>query len=155
MTNSNRLSPAPYFSGMHGMSDEKDGVEVLLVGDGPQVFSLSQRQLERKGCRCHFAKSQRRIEELLNQRHFDIVLTTRRVEGSSTDWLGGALSGSHTTLFCVQPVEVGCWWVPVLRVGAAVLRAPALRPREFSDALTGIVDEIRASAAKTLSCEQI
>ena len=155
MKNSNRLSPAPYFSGMHGMLDEKGGVEVLLVGDGPQVFSLSRRQLERKGCRCHFARSQRRLEELLHQQQFDIVLTMPRIEGSSTDWLGAALSGSHATLFCVLPVEVGCWWVPVLRVGAECCRAPALRPREFFDALTGIVDEIRATAAKTLSCEQI
>ena len=49
------------------MLNETGSVEVLLVGDGPQVFSLSQRQLERKACRCHFARSQRGLEELLNQ----------------------------------------------------------------------------------------
>jgi hypothetical protein len=133
------------------MLDERGSVEVLLVGDGPQVFSLSQGQLERKGCRCHFAKSQRKLKELLNQKQFDIVLTMPRIEGGSTDWLGAALSGSRTTLFCVLPVEVGCWWVPVLRVGEECFGTPALRPREFSDALTRIVDQITAAAAKTVS----
>ena len=121
-------------------------VWVLLAGDGPQVFSLSRGQLESKGCRCHCAKSQRGLEELLNQKQFDIVLTTHRIEGNSTDWLGAALSGSRATLFYALPVEVGCWWVPVLRVGAECFGAPALRPREFSDALDKLVEEIRGSS---------
>jgi hypothetical protein len=145
------LSPTPHLSGIHDILDEKGTVEVLLVGDGPQVFSLSRGQLESRGCRCHFAGSQRRLEELLNQKQFDIVLTIHRIEGSSTDWLGAALSGSRTTLFYALPVEVGCWWVPVLRVGSECFGDPALRPREFSDVLNEIVDEIRKTAAKTVS----
>ena len=117
-------------------------VKVLLVSDGPQVFSLSRGQLESKGCRCNFARSRRGLEELLNQEQFDIVLTTHRIEECSTDWLGAALSGSRTTLFYALPVEVGCWWVPVLRVGRECFGAPALRPREFADVLNEIVDEI-------------
>jgi len=138
-------------SGIHNILNDKGTVEVLLVGDGPQVFSLSRGQLESKGCRCHFARSQRGLEELLNQKQFDIVLITHRIEGSSTDWLGAALSGSRTTLFYALPVEVGCWWVPVLRVGSECFGDPALRPREFSDVLNEIVDEIRKAAAKTVS----
>jgi len=131
--------------------DEKGTVEVLLAGDGPQVFSLSRGQLESKGCRCHFARSHRGLEELLNQKQFDIVLTMHRIQGSSTDWLGAALSGSRTTLFYALPVEVGCWSVPILRVGTECFGAPALRPSEFSDVLNEIVDEIRTTAAKTVS----
>jgi len=78
------LSPTPHLSGIHDILDEKGTVEVLLVGDGPQVFSLSRGQLESRGCRCHFARSQRGLEELLNQKQFDIVLTIHRIEGSST-----------------------------------------------------------------------
>ena len=150
ITNSKRLSPT-HVSGIQEILPEKGTVEVLLVGDGPQVFSLSQRQLERKACRCHFARSQRGLEELLNQKQFDIVLTMHRIEGRSTDWLGAALSGSRTTLFYALPVEVGCWWVPVLRVGTDCFGAPAMRPREFSDVLNEIVHEIRATAAKPVS----
>lgn len=147
ITNSKRLLPT-HDSGIRESSPQKGIVEVLLVADSPQMFSLSQRQLERKGCRCHFATSQRALEELLNQRQFDIVLTVHRIEGSSTDWLGAALLGSRATLFYALPVEVGCWWVPVLRVGTDCLGAPALRPREFSDLLNEIVHEIRTTAAK-------
>ena len=53
----------------------------------------------------------------MNRKQFDIVLSMRRLEGSSTDWLCAALSGSRTTLFYALPVEVGCWWVPILKVG--------------------------------------
>lgn len=120
------------------------------MGDGPQVLSLSRGQLESKGCRCHFAKSRRGLEELLNRKQFDIVHRMRRLEGSSTDWLCAALSGSRTTLFYALPVEVGCWWVPILKVGRDCFGTPALRPREFFDVLNEIVDEIRTTAAKTV-----
>ena len=130
------------------MLNENGSVEVLLVGDGPQAFSTFPGYLERKGCRCHFAKSRQKLEELLNQKQFDIVLTMPRIEGSSTDWLVASLWGSRSTLFCVVRVEVSCWWVPLLRVGVECFGAPALRPRDFSDALNGIVAEIRGTAAK-------
>jgi hypothetical protein len=151
ITNSKRLSPTAYLSELPNIVDEERTAEILLVGDGPQVFSLSRGQLESIGCRCHFARSQRGLEELLNHKPFDIVLTMHRIEGGSTNWLGAALSGSRTTLFYALPVEVGCWWVPVLRFGAECLGSPALRPREFADALDGIVDEIRTTVAKKVS----
>ena len=150
ITNSKRLSPT-HVSGIQEIFPEKGTVEVLLVADGPQVFSLSQRHLERKACRCHFARSQRGLGEFLNQKQFDIVLTMHRIEGRSTDWLGAALSGSRTTLFYALPFEVGCWWVPVLRVGAECFGDPALRPREFFNVLNEIVDEIRKTVGKTVS----
>lgn len=149
MTDSNQRAAVPHSSQTHDSLHEKGSAEVLLVGDGLQVFHLTQRQLERKGCRCHFANSQRGLREIVNHRQFDIVLTVPRIEGRSTDWLGAALSGSRTTLFYMLPVEVGCWWVPVLRIGAECLGCPALRPREFSDELERIVYEIRATASKT------
>jgi hypothetical protein len=152
MANTNKTSAKPQTSGLDGTLDDwalddKSGVEVLLVGDGRQAFSLSQRHLEKKGCRCHVAKSQGGLKDLVNQKRFDIVLTMLRIEGSSTDWLGAALSGSRASLFYMLPVEVGCWWVPVLRTGVDCLGVPALRHGEFFDALNEIVDEIRAAAA--------
>jgi hypothetical protein len=81
----------------------------------------------------------------------DIVLTMLRIEGSSTDWLGAALSGSRASLFYTLPVGVGCWWVPVLGVGLDCLGSPALRHGEFFDVLNEIVDEIRAAAATIVS----
>jgi len=118
-------------------------VKVLLAGDSPQVFSLSRRRLERKGCQCHFARSQRELEQLLNRTEFDIVLM-HRIKGRGAGSLAALLLGSRTTLFYVLPVEVGCWWVPVLRIGAVCVGASALRPSEFSDVLDELVEEIRA-----------
>lgn len=151
MTNTKRVSATQQPLAVDGGLEAKRSVEVLLVGDGPQVFSLSQRQLERKGCRCHFANSQKKLKDLLSQKQFDIVLAMHRIEGGSTDWLGAALSGSRTSLFYLLPVEVGCWWVPVLRIGTDCLGSPALRHSEFFDALNEIVNETRAAAVTILS----
>src|SRR5260370_39411619 len=79
MADSNQLSPAPHFSQTHDSLHEKGSAEVLLVGDCLQVFYLTQRQLERKGCRCHFATSQRELRELVNHKQFNIRLTGRSI----------------------------------------------------------------------------
>lgn len=147
MTNSNKTSAKPQTSGPDGTLDDRSGVEVLLVCDGRLAFSLSQRHLEKRGFRCHVAKSQRGLKDIVDQKKFDIVLAMLRIEGSSADWLGAALSGSRASLFYMLPVEVGCWWVPVLRTGVDCLGSPALRHGEFFDVLNEIVDEIRAAAA--------
>src|SRR5580704_4434884 len=59
----------------HSGEGDRALVKVLLAGDSQQVFSLSRRRLERKGCQCHFTTSQRELEQLLNRTEFDIVLT--------------------------------------------------------------------------------
>lgn len=146
MTNTINISAKTQTSGLDGTLDDKSLVEVLLVGDGRQAFSFPQRHLEKKGCRCHVAKSQIALKDLVTHKQFDIVLTMPRIEGSSTDWLGAALSGSRASLFYMLPVEVGCWWVPILRTGVDCFGSPALRHGEFFDVLREIVDEIRAAA---------
>jgi hypothetical protein len=128
----------------HSGEGDRALVKVLLAGDSPQVFSLARRRLERKGCQCHFARSQRELEQLLNRTDFDIVLTMHRIEGRGAGSLGALLLGSRTTLFYALPVEVGCWWVPVLRIGAECVGVSALRPSEFSDVLDELVEEISA-----------
>ncbi len=128
-------------------------VKVLLAGDSQQEFSLSRRRLERKGCQCHFARSQRELEQLLKRTEFDIVLTMHRIKGRGAGSLGALLSGSRTTLFYALPVEVGCWWVPVLRIGTDCLGRPPCVRDEFSDVLDELVEEIRATAIANPSPE--
>jgi hypothetical protein len=135
----------------HSGEGDRALVRVLLAGDSQQVFSLSRRTLERKGCQCHFARSQRELEQLLKRTEFDIVLTMHRIKGRSAGSLGALLSGSRTTLFYALPVEVGCWWVPVLRIGAECVGAAALRPHGFCDVLDELVEEIRAAVLKRAS----
>ena len=130
-----------------GPMDDSSLIRVLLVGDSPQLFFLCQKHLERKGCECEFAECERAVWEMLGQRQFDLVLSLHTRRGSSSPGLAILLSGSPTTLFYALRVEVGCWWVPILRLGEECFGAPALRPSEFANALDEVLKEIRADAA--------
>src|SRR4029077_13299932 len=127
--------------------DETAKVRVLLVGDSPKMFSSCRRRLETNGCHCEFAECEREVWSVLRQRQFDIVLSVHRGAGTRTESLGAFLSGSLTTLFYALPVEKGCWWVPILRVGEECFGAVALRPTEFSKVLLEVLEQIKASFA--------
>jgi len=89
---------------------------------------------------------------MLGQRQFDLVLSLLTGRGTSSSSLAGLLRGSSTTLFYALRLEVGCWWVPLLRLGEECFGAPALRPSEFGNTLDEILKEIRAACVKTPSC---
>jgi hypothetical protein len=126
--------------------DDTNMIRVLLVGDGPQSFLVHQKHLERSGCECEFAESERIAWEMIGQRHFDLVLSQYPSRGTSSPSLGLLLSGSATTLFYALRVEVGYWWVPVLRLGEECFGAPVVRPNGFARALDEVLKEIRAEA---------
>ena len=119
-------------------------IRVLLVGESPQSFFVHQKYLERKGCQCEFAKCERSAWEMLTDRQFALVLSLHSSRGSSSPSLGILLSGSTTTLFYALRVEVGYWWVPILKLGRECFGAPVLRPSEFANALDDVLKEIRA-----------
>jgi hypothetical protein len=119
-------------------------VRVLLVADSPKMFSSCRRRLEVNGCHCEFAECEREVWNVLGQRQFDIVLSVHKGQSTRAESLGALLSGSRTTLFYALPVERGCWWVPILRVGEECFGAPSMRPTEFSSALDAVVEQIKA-----------
>jgi hypothetical protein len=119
-------------------------IKVLLVGDSPQSFFFHQKHLERSGCECEFAESERTAWEMIGHRQFDLVLCLHPDRGTSSPSLGILLSGSSTTLFYALRVEVGYWWVPILRLGEECFGAPVVRPSEFANALDEVLKEIRA-----------
>jgi hypothetical protein len=121
-------------------------IRVLLVGDCPQSFFLHQKQFERKGCACEFAEFERAVWVILGQRQFDLVLSLHANRGNRSRSLAVLLSGSPTTLFYALRVEVGYWWVPILRLGEECFGARALRPSEFASALDEVLREIRTEA---------
>jgi hypothetical protein len=123
-------------------------IRVLLVGDSPRLFFLYQKHLERNGCECEFAECERVAWDILGQSKFDLVLSMHTSRGTSRPSLAVLLSGSPTTLFYALRVEVGCWWVPLLRLGEECFGAPALRPSEFANALDDVLQEIRADATR-------
>ena len=129
-----------------GSMDSTNAIRVLLVGDSPQSFFLHQKHLERNGCACEFAESERTAWEMLGRRQFDLVLSLHPSREANCPSLGVLLSGSQTTLFYALRVEVGYWWVPMLRLGEECFGAPVLRPGEFAISLDELLKEIRAEA---------
>jgi len=134
------------FCSFEGPMDDTSMIRVLLVGGSPQSFFLHRQHLERNGCECEFAECERTAWEILGHRQFDLVLSLHPSRGTGNPSLGVLLSGSPTTLFYALRVEVGYWWVPILRLGEECFGAPVLRPSQFPDALSEVLKEIRAEA---------
>jgi hypothetical protein len=129
-----------------GPMDDASTIRVLLVGDSPQSFFFHRKHLERNGCECEVAECDRTAWEMLGHRQFDLVLSLHPSRGTSSPSLGILLSGSPTTLFYALRVEVGYWWVPILRLGEECFGAPVVRPSEFAKALDEVLKEIRTEA---------
>jgi len=81
---------------------------------------------------------------MLEHRQFDLVLSLHPSRGTNSPSLGVLLSGSRTTLYYALRVEVGYWWVPILRLGEECFGAPVVRPSEFANELDKVLKEIRA-----------
>jgi hypothetical protein len=133
-------------SSFGGPMDHTSMIRVLLVGGSPQSFFLHRQHLEKNGCQCEFAACERTAWETLGHRQFGLVLSLHPSRGTGNPSLGVLLSGSPTTLFYALRVEVGYWWVPILRLGEECFGAPVLRPSQFPDALSEVLKEIRAEA---------
>src|SRR5580692_9036077 len=118
--------------------DGRDIIRVLLVGDSPQSFFLSQQILERSGCECHFAGSPEAAKELLQLWHFDIVLSMYGVPSFAVQRLVHLLSGSDVSLFSSLRVEEGSWWLPILQFGKE-----NYGPAVHGEGLAQVVDDLR------------
>jgi hypothetical protein len=125
-------------------------IKVLLVGEEPREFFLSQQLLERSDCQCHFARYEQEIAQLLIATEFDIVLSTHRISGGSIHQLVALLSGSRASMFYSLRVEEGYWWLPVLTLGKECLGTPALRGREFVHVLDQLFMRIKSTIAAPL-----
>jgi hypothetical protein len=118
----------------------QQSVRVLVLGESEKGSSHLARFLEQRGCNCWFAKSAEEGLRLLDTYKFQIVLSTRPLPQANP--MVARLAESRCTVFCCQPVEDGCWWLPLVDHGKKCLGAPALRPSEFVGTLGQIVKEI-------------
>ena len=130
-----------------GPMNDTNRITVLFVGDSPRSFFHYRRHLESNGWECEFAECERTAGEMLTDRQFDLVLSLHSCRGANSPSLGILLSGSATTLFYALRVEVGYWWVPILRLGEECFGAPVVRPSEFANTIGEVLEEIRAQAA--------
>jgi hypothetical protein len=122
-------------------------VNVLLIGESSRLFSLCRFPLEKAGCECHFAESNREVSILLTQTKLDIVLTIYTHQRHSE--MMALLAGLRVSMFYVLPVEGGCWWLPALRNGENCLGAPAIRASEFTYVLIEIMKSIITDTASS------
>jgi hypothetical protein len=123
-------------------------INVLVVGDFPRLFS-SLRRLEKLGCECHFAESDREVSALLSHTKLDIVLSLYTDQRLSP--MMALLADLRVSMFYMLPVEEGCWWLPVLRNGENCLGSPAIRTTEFTYVLIEIIKGIATDAASSRS----
>jgi hypothetical protein len=121
-------------------------INVLVVGNSPRLFSCFRR-LEKLGCECHFAESDREVSALLSHTKLDIVLSLYTHQRLSQ--MLALLAGLRVSMFYMLPVEEGCWWLPVLRNGEKCLGTPAIRATEFTYVLIEIIKGIARGATSS------
>jgi len=122
---------------------ERNGVNVLLVGENEQGCWHLMRRFEQRGCQCWFANGSDEVRSLLAARPFRLVVSTRPV--SQANPLMNLLRGSDCSLFYSYPIEDSCLWLQPIRDGQLCLNAPSLRPSEFMGLLDKLVTELRES----------
>ena len=124
---------------------------VLLVGEARNNFSGLARRLEARACECRFVASYNEALTLLSSEGFDLMVAIAPLPPGTISSLSSSLAGSRTTFFCAQPVEDGCWWLPIYRSGELCLGAPALRPSEFAALVDAFVEARRLQREIDLS----
>jgi len=125
------------------MSEES--VRVLLLGESEKGSSCLAWHLEHHGCQCWFARSTEEALALFEKYSFQLVLSTKPLRLANA--IVARLKQSSCSVFYCQPVEDGCWWLPLVDHGKKCMGAPALRPSEFVSALDQLVGEIESAAA--------
>jgi hypothetical protein len=110
-------------------------VRILLVGEGLNQHSQLGQSLACWGAESHYASSCGQACAVLKEQSFDLVISRLKLRDGSASRMIPLLEGSPATLFCSQPVAIGCWWLPVIERGKLCWGAPALRAKEFGKLL--------------------
>jgi hypothetical protein len=113
--------------------------KILLVGDGLSRHSQIAQRLACWGAEGQYASSCTQACALLKEQTFDVIISRLKMKDGPASRMIPLLQGSPATLFCSQPVAVGCWWLPVMERGKLCWGAPGLRAKEFGEVLRRIV----------------
>jgi hypothetical protein len=105
----------------HSTGDEARKINVLVVGESPNLFSLF-RPLAKVRCQWHFAKSRQEMSKILDHTKLDIVLSIYTHQRLSE--MMALLTGLRVSMFHMLPVEEGCWWLPFFEMAKTVLERP-------------------------------
>lgn len=119
---------------------EQSGVNVLLIGESERGCCQLARRLEERGCHWWFASTMSDVRSLLDERPFQLVLSTRPVPPGSA--IMELLHRSACNVFYSYPIEDSCLWLQAARHGQTCLKAPLLRPSEFASVLDEMMMEL-------------
>ena len=114
---------------------DSGGIKVLLVGQTARSSFQLLQWLDNQGCQYHFASSCEDACILISETAFDLVISQFDLPDRTAYPLLDRLVGSSATLFFSKPVEIGCWWLPMLVRGRECVGAYGLRSSEFLDTL--------------------
>jgi hypothetical protein len=114
-------------------------IKILLVGEDLNQHSQLAQRLASWGAERQYASSCSQACALLKEQAFDLVISLLTLTDGSASQMIPLLEGSPATLFCAQPVAIGCWWLPVIERGKLCWGAPGLRAKEFGELLYRMV----------------
>jgi hypothetical protein len=114
-------------------------IKILLVGEDLNQNSQLAQRLASWGAERQYASSCSQACALLKEQAFDLVISLLTLTDGSASQMIPLLEGSPATLFCSQPVAIGCWWLPVIEKGRLCWGAPGLRAKEFGELLHRMV----------------
>jgi hypothetical protein len=127
--------------------------KLLFVGEYPAMSPSLMRALSSLRCEWQYARSCEEALKAMEERKFHLVLSKSKLTDGSAQRLIPAVKMASGWLFLSFPVEVGCWWVPVIEDGRPAVNA-ALGSREFSRTLLKIVKTIVARALPEAAAER-
>jgi hypothetical protein len=111
-------------------------VAVLLVGDNARNSPILQDHLRRRGGGIFFATSCKEAQKILEERHYDLVLSEFLLSDGTAYQLVPCLRGTDTTMFFSNAVEDGCWWLNAVFEGEDRTEEPGMHPRSSESSST-------------------
>ena len=130
-------------------------VRVILVSNTPKCLSHILRYFEMQDCWYGVASTYGEARDIIQLYGCDLLMGLAPRPQGIVASLASTMSDRHASFFCAQPVEEGCWWLPVYLRGELCFGSPALRPNEFATLLDELVDEIRHAQAEIESSRQL
>jgi hypothetical protein len=104
---------------------------ILLVGRSGSWGTLVLKSLTKFESELSFALPQTVTSEYVRKGAFNLILLDSTVSPEQRRQLGSELVGSEASIFYTFPVENGCWWLPILRLGQDCHGTAAFRRNEF------------------------
>lgn len=112
---------------------------ILMVGQTTSWGAPLQSTLRNHGYLSCFAASLRVTSEYVRKGAYALVLLDSTVPKGLRKQLVSGLAGSETSIYQLFPVEIGCWWLPVLVLGEDCFGSPGFRTKELPAELARVL----------------